>query len=545
MAEVRASILPTTDTQLSPGHPTEQLEIEGESHATVAEAEDETRYPNGKKLFAIMAGLVILNITLGLDVAIVAVTVPSLSDNFKSLSDIGWYSTALRLVLCSFLLMFGKAYTFINTKPLLVFSIAVYELGNTMCTFAPTSKIFIVGRAIAGFGCAGTIGGMFTIMTQAFPLRKRPFIGGILAGVETAACLSAPLIGGALIDGWTWRACYGINIPLGLAGLLVIAIYLDVPHNPNFDLPWKQKIAKLDVFGTVVFVPAMTCFLLALQWGGMEYGWSNSKVIAVFVVFGVLMALFVWSQYRYQTNATLPIRILSNRSILAGAWFAACANATIALIEYYMSIYFQGVRGYTAIQSGLYVLPMIIGMCVAAISFGAATSWIGYYVPFMYITTIFTPIAAGLLTTINLDTDLVKVLCLLGLLGFAAGGSLQMPQIAAQTVLSPQDVITGYAIVQFGSQMGPVVFLSASATLFANRLRSEVQEYSPTTNITNLENMGLSDIRKNLGGDRLGDVLLGYDAAVVQTLYLPLALSCLTLFGSLAMEWRSVKKKQS
>jgi MFS family permease len=543
MVEVQADNMSHSDTTLQPGHPTEQLEIEADSHA--AEAEDETRYPKGKKLAAVLAALVILNATIGLDVAIVAVTVPSLSDEFKTLADIGWYSTALRLVLCSFLLLFGKAYTVFHTKSLFVLSISMYELGNAMCTFAPTSKVFIIGRAISGFGCAGTVGGMFAVMTQSFPLRRRPFIGGLLGGVETFACLSAPLIGGALIDGWTWRACYGINVPLGLAGLLVIAIYLDVPPNPDFNLPWRQKVKKLDVFGTAVFVPGMTCFLLALQWGGTTYGWGNSRVIATFIVFGVLMALFVWTQYRYQENATLPARILRNRSIIAGTWFVACANATIALIEYYMSIYFQGVRGYSAVRSGLYALPMIVGMCVAVISFGAATSWIGYYVPFMYFTTILSPIAAGLLTTINLETDLVKVLCLLGLLGFATGGSLQMPQIAAQTVLSPQDVLTGYSIVQFGSQMGPVIFLSASATLFANRLRSEVQDYSPTTNVTSLENMGLSDIRKSLGGDRLGDVLLGYDAAVVQTLYLPLALSCMTIFGSLAMEWRSVKKKQS
>ena len=149
------------------------------------------------------------------------------------------------------------------------------------------------------------------------------------------------------------------------------------------------------------------------------------------------------------------------------------------------------------------------------------------------------------LTQINLDTELVKVLCLQGLLGFAVGGGLMIPQYAAQTVLSPKEVTIGYGIVQFGSQLGPVIYLSASVTLFTNRLRVEIQEYAPGTDVNLLENAGLSEIRNVIGGDRLGQVLLGYGNAVAQTLYLPLALTCLTIFGSLAMEWKSVKQKRS
>lgn len=541
--------VPSTSDHKSPqvGRPSEQFTIETveDGQGQSQPEDDETQYPSGKKLHAIFAALMILNISVGLDTSIVAVTVPSLSDEFKSVSDIAWYSTALRLVLCSFLFMFGKAYTLFKVKPLFVASVAIYQVGNILCTFAPTSKSFIAGRAITGFGCAGILGGMFAVLTRSFPLRKRPLVGGIAGGVETLACLAAPLIGGALIDGWTWRACYGINIPLGISGLLVIYFFLDVPHSPEFDQPWREKIKNLDLPGTAVFVPGLTCLLLALEWGGTTYGWADARIIVCFVVFAVLVAGFGYLQYRYQDRATLPLHILRNRSILAGAWFASCCNATLAVVEYYMSIYFQGVRGTSAIQSGIYALPMIAGMSIAAVATGAATSWLGYYVPYMYVTTLLAPIAVGFLTQINLDTELVKVLCLQGLLGFAVGGGLMIPQYAAQTVLSPKEVTIGYGIVQFGSQLGPVIYLSASVTLFTNRLRVEIQEYAPGTDITLLENAGLSEIRNVIGGDRLGQVLLGYGNAVAQTLYLPLALTCLTIFGSLAMEWKSVKQKKS
>jgi hypothetical protein len=121
----------------------------------------------------------------------------------------------------------------------------------------------------------------------------------------------------------------------------------------------------------------------------------------------------------------------------------------------------------------------------------------------------------------------------------------QSPQVAVQTVLAPKDVSIGGAILLFGSGMGSALWICASATLFQNRLIDELEIYSPATNGTALESVGLSEIRNYIGSERLQDVLSGYNEALVQTLYMPLALGILTILGSLAMERRSIKKKQT
>ena len=122
---------------------------------------------------------------------------------------------------------------------------------------------------------------------------------------------------------------------------------------------------------------------------------------------------------------------------------------------------------------------------------------------------------------------------------------MQAPQVAVQTVLLPKDVSLGGAIVRFGAGMGSALSVCASATLFQNRLVDEVEKYSPATNGTALESVGLSQIRNYIGREKLQEVLSGYNEAVVQTLYMPLALGILTILGSLAMERRSIKKKQT
>jgi hypothetical protein len=145
----------------------------------------------------------------------------------------------------------------------------------------------------------------------------------------------------------------------------------------------------------------------------------------------------------------------------------------------------------------------------------------------------------------DLSGGTVKAAALLGFLGVAIGLGVQSPQIAIQTVLAPKDVSLGGAMIMFGACMGSALWVCASATLFQNRLIDEVEKYSPATNGTALESVGLSEVRNYIGSKRLQDVLSGYDEAVVQTLYMPLALSILTILGSFAIERRSIKKKQT
>ena len=160
-------------------------------------------------------------------------------------------------------------------------------------------------------------------------------------------------------------------------------------------------------------------------------------------------------------------------------------------------------------------------------------------------TSVIAPVAAGLLTTLDLDESIVKVLCLLGMLGAAVGLGMQGPILAVQTVLPLKDIATGLAVTGFAGGLGSSFFISVSSTLFQNRLAEEVEKYAPGTNTTTFEHGGLANVRDYIGADRLRDVLLGYDKAVMQTLYLPVALAALTIVGSLAMERKSVKKKQS
>jgi len=275
---------------------------------------------------------------------------------------------------------FGKLYTLFDLKKLYIAGVVIFEFGSLLCTIAPTSKVFILGRAIAGLGAAAVGAGANTIVPRCFPNEKRALMNGLAGFAQSFGLVGAPVIGGALVDAFTWRACFGINLPLG-AIAVIIAIYgLEDPSpNPNFLLPLEEKIRRLDLVGTVLVIPCIICLLVGLQWGGIRYGWNDWRIIILFVAFGVLTLGFGYVQHRQKDKAILPPRILKNRTVLAGALFCGCCNAALAVTEYYISIYFQGVRGYTATKSGLLGLPMIAGLAVASITAALAITRIGYY----------------------------------------------------------------------------------------------------------------------------------------------------------------------
>lgn len=168
----------------------------------------------------------------------------------------------------------------------------------------------------------------------------------------------------------------------------------------------------------------------------------------------------------------------------------------------------------------------------------------------MIATTLLAPIATGLLTTLDIDDSLGKILALLAFLGIAVGIGSPGPSSAVQTTLPAKDVSIGISIVIFGAGIGSSLFLSASSALFQNRLVDDIQKHlsNNTANTTAqllTGNVGLSGIQSLVGPNRLKDLLLGYDEAVSQTLYLPVALAVATVIGSVLTEWRSVKSRRA
>lgn len=127
------------------------------------------------------------------DNTIIATAIPTITDQFKSLGDVGWYASAYLLTICCFQLIFGKLYSFLSVKWVFLAALSLFELGSLVCGIAPTSRALIVGRAIAGLGGAGVFSGAVLIVGKTVPLHQRPTYNGLLGAMYGVSSVAGPL----------------------------------------------------------------------------------------------------------------------------------------------------------------------------------------------------------------------------------------------------------------------------------------------------------------------------------------------------------------
>lgn len=487
---------------------------------------------------------------VALDNTIIATAIPKITDAFGALNDIGWYSSAYLLCSCAFQLLYGKLYARYNKKYVFLSGLLLFEVGSVVCGAAPSSIALIVGRAIAGLGAAGLFTGAMIIIAHSVELEKRPTYTGLIGGMFGIASVIGPLLGGAFTDAIhaTWRWCFYINLPFGAITAVILMIWLRMPATRERESTAWNTFMEFDPLGTIAFVPGVICLLLALQWGGTTYPWSDGRIIALFVVFAVLIISFVgiqiyWSRVN-ERRATIPIRIATKRSIYGGALFGLCLTAAFMSFVYFLPIWFQAVKGTTAVQSGIDSLPLILAQAVGSLAAGILITRIGYYVPFMYASIVFAAIGAGLITTFTVDISSGKWIGYQILFGLGSGLGFQQPSLAAQAVLGMKDVSIGVSFVFFIQFLGGALFTSVSQNVFSNHLVTNIINSGIAIDPAVVIRTGATQLVQILPAADLPAVLVAYNDALVSAFQVSMIMTCLAILFVPFMEWKSVKGKQ-
>ncbi|KAL2819170.1 major facilitator superfamily domain-containing protein [Aspergillus granulosus] len=504
------------------------------------------QYPQGIRYLLAVATLCLAIFLSALDNTIIATATPYISDDFHSLKDVGWYSSVYTMAACTTQLLFGKLLTRYSIRWIYSFAMFLFLVGSAVCGSAPSSHALIIGRAIAGVGCAGILVAAISLVAFLVPPAKRPVVLGLISASRGLATTFGPLIGGALTENVSWRWTFYINLPIGAA---LQAAFLFLVHPPRRDTDaftsWADFVKTLDLFGLAALLPSIVCLLLALQWGGLHYAWQDARIIVLLVLSGVLAIAFVSIEVWQGPAAMLPTRVVTQRTVSSVSFYGFCTTSATFVLTYYLPTWFQGVKGASPIQSGVWTLPWVITSTIVSVVGGVLISKVGYPGAFMGIGTVLGAIGSGLLTTFTLDTPADKWIGYQII--FAAGSSLCIlaPLAVAQHALPLKDIPIGTGMLMFTQAIGASIFVAVAQALFTNDLNNGLDKagvsgvYSGT-----FMSGGISALTDGLSGSSRNTILIVLNHALTRSWQLAVVLCCISIIGVLTVEHSKMKEKE-
>ncbi|KAI9149910.1 MFS general substrate transporter [Paramyrothecium foliicola] len=503
-------------------------------------------YPSRKIMIPIVLSICLAAFLSSLDRTIVGVAVPAISNEFGSFNDISWYESGYLLTFAALQLPMGKVYTYFCSKWAFNIFVVIFEVGSIICAAAPTSTAFIIGRAIAGIGCAGISTGGQVLFVDLIPLEKRPKYQGLLAATFGIAAIAGPLLGGVFATKVTWRWCFWINLPVGGVALVVLLLLLPVkpPPKERANDSLIQQIRQFDPIGTALLTPGLVLLLLALQWGGEERSWGSPKVVGTLVPGIVLLVAFALAQYWVGDEGTVPPRIIRRRSIAAASVSSLGFGSALIIITFYLPIWYQAIQGLSAVDAGIRLLGYFLTTVFFVIASGFLVSKTGYYTPWLILGTAIMIVGCGLLATLRVDSTDAQVIGFQVLFGTGMGLALTQAINAVQTVLPREDIPTGLTMVNFMNFVGGTIFVSVSQVILTNTLTSKLRQIIPELDPSQVLGSGATDLSKAVAREQLPQLLEAYNEGLNHVFYCAMAVSCLAFIAACFLEWKTVKQPQ-
>ncbi|KAF3483208.1 MFS gliotoxin efflux transporter GliA [Arthroderma uncinatum] len=507
--------------------------------------EDQTEYPGKFALAFIIVALILSIFLIALDMTIVATAIPTITAQFKSLDQVGWYGSAFFLTVASFQSTWGKAFKYFPLKTVFMLAIFVFEIGSLICAVANNSTTLIVGRAIAGAGASGLTGGVYTIIGFSVPPQQRPAFTGILGATYGVASAIGPLLGGVFTDKVSWRWCFYINLPVGAISAAIIFFFFTAPPASRpVKARLSEKLLQMDLVGTFTIMAAVISFLLAMQWGGTTKKWSDSDVIGTLVAFGLLVIVFIVNEWWMGDRALLPPRLFKTYNIMISSIYIFFFAGPFFVLIYYLPIYFQSIKHTSASDSGIRNLPFVLAVSIFSTVSGGLIATFGHLSYLMVLGSVILTIGSGLVYTFDISTPAGTWIGYQLLAGIGGGVALQIPVIVSQALAKPEDLSSATAMILFLQTMGAAIWVSAAQTAFVNRLLLKLPQLAPNVNPALVIRTGASELHKVFSGKDLEGVITAYGDGLKVTFILCIALAGISVLAAVCIKPLNLNKLQ-
>ena len=446
-----------------------QQEIVGGSATVTASPEAGEGFTH-RQILVIMSGLMMGMFLASLDQTIVSTALPTIVGDFHHSNLLSWVITSYLLASTASTPIWGKAGDLYGRKRLFQLAIALFLVASALCGLSQNIYELIVFRGLQGIGGGGLLSLAFAIIGDVIPPRERGRYQGYFGAVFGVSSVVGPLAGGFAVDHLTWRYIFYINLPLGIAALAVT--------NRVLRLPVRKREVKIDWWGAILLVVGVSGILLATQLGGSTYPWASLQVIGLFVLGTLILAGFAFRE-AVAPEPIIPLALFRLQIFTVSNIISFVSGVAMFGALAFLPQYLQLVHGVSATESGLLLLPLLVGLLAMSISSGIYISRTGRYRWFPLAGTVVVSVGLVLLSRLGAHTSLTFVSLDILIFGIGLGLFMQVLTLVVQNGVPLTELGVATSSVTFFRSMGGAIGASALGAVLTAGITAELPRFLP------------------------------------------------------------------
>lgn len=428
---------------------------------TTAPADHEISKEEHRKILVILSALMLGMFLAALDQTIVATALPTIAGDLHGLNHLSWVVTAYLITSTITLPLWGKFGDLFGRKNFFQIAIVLFLVGSILSGLSHSMIELIAFRAIQGAGAGGLMVGSQAITGDVIPPRQRGRYMGYFGAVFGLSSILGPLAGGYLTQHISWRWIFYINVPIGIAALIIVGLVLHVPV--------KKMTHKIDWLGTALLSTGVVGLILLTTWGGTTYAWTSATILITGVVSVILLALFCYVETKV-SEPIIPLTLFRNRTFSVASTIGFAIGFTMFGAIIYLPLYLQIVHGASPTSSGLELLPVIGGMLITFILSGQLVTRTGRYKIFPILGTGVLAIGLLLLTQLGATTSYMHAALGMFVVGLGIGLAMQVLVVAVQNAVPYSQLGTATATATFFRTIGGAFGVAILGAVFSARL---------------------------------------------------------------------------
>lgn len=423
-----------------------------------------------RQILVVFSGLMAGMLLAALDQTIVSTALPTIVGDLGGLDHLSWVVTAYLLTTTASTPLYGKLSDIYGRRLMFQSAIVIFVFGSILCGLSQDMLQLIVFRGIQGIGAGGLMAMAFAIIGDIVSPRERGRYTGYLGAVFAVASVAGPLLGGFFVDNLTWRWVFYVNVPIGIAALIITSSVLR--------LPFARQDHEIDFVGAALLVAGVSTLLLGLVWGGSEYPWGSPVIVGLLVGSVVLTAVFLWWESR-TPEPILPLRLFRGRIFSGGVALSFLLGGAMFGAIVFLPLFLQVATGATATNSGLLLLPLMAGLMTTSILSGRVIAKTGHYRRWPIAGMGIAAFGMYLLSTMEPDTTRVASSLYMLVVGVGLGMVMQVLVLAVQNAADFKDLGVATSSVNFFRSLGGSFGVSIFGVLFATLLDDKLAALLP------------------------------------------------------------------